>query len=255
MVDFVTLSILASILGTSALAITAFLSFRESKRQVKVMEKQLQQSIKLSNPHLKINELKFIEDSLNLGIENVGESNAYDIALMTSVTPYESKDDGNSFIPISNYELKDGNGQKIIGVDGGVLFSYENYNRTYLESKKSSTILITPYFLLQYPKTSKSLVGRSLNLKDLKDFFGQNHLKYALMSYSLVYKNSLSQTLTPLHICRFVIDLETDPSLEAAYNLKRKFGGYVIPNSEVGKQILVLPYEEYKNVDFNPDQY
>jgi hypothetical protein len=244
----VNLSVLASIIGTSVLAITAFLSFRESRRQSKVMEKRLLHSIKISNPKLKINEFKFVADQLNLNIENVGESNAYDIALMADIFPYQSKDDGKNFVLEDVRQLKDEYGIKVIEMVNGVLFSYENYNRTYLEPKKIRTINFIPQFYIKYAKNSKSFVGRALDLKSLIEFSELNNLRYLRMDYFLIYKNSLSDTLTPSHICSFIMDLKSDPNLEAAYNAKRKFGGYIISYSEIGKQVQLLSYEEYKNL-------
>ena len=91
-------------------------------------------------------------------------------------------------------------------------------------------------------------MGRALDLKSLIEFSELNNLRYLRMDYFLIYKNSLSDTLTPSHICSFIMDLKSDPNLEAAYNAKRKFGGYIISYSEIGKQVQLLSYEEYKNL-------
>ncbi len=247
----ISLLTVATLIATSVLAITAFFSFRESKKQVKTMEKQLSQSIKNRDPHLKINNFKFNGNNLDLNIENIGESMAYDIALMSSVFLYETKDGGKFFIPKSNYELYDED-IKVVDMLDGIIFSYENYNRTYAEPKKSRDMRTTPFFFIKYLENTKNLRGRGLSVEDLIKFSKTNNFRYVLMSCSLIYKNSLSMTLPPLHICSFIIDLETDSSLEVAYNEKRKFGGNAIPISEIGKQTLVIPYDDYKNLNFNP---
>lgn len=243
----VNIVLLASAIGTSALAITAFFSFIESKHQVNLMEKQLKHYIKISNPKLKINEFKFIANRIELDIENIGESNTYDISLMTSFFPYESKDGGKNFVPKQDCSLKD-NDINVTETSDGILFGYENYNRIYLEPKRTRKIDFTPQFYIRYSRNDKGYKGRALKIEDLLKFSKENSLRYLLMNYALVYKNYLGEVLPAVNICRFIMDIENDPSLEVAYNLKRGPNNYAIPISEIGKQFQVVSYEDYKNL-------
>lgn len=246
MVNLVTVVQIVTAIGTVALAVSAFLSSYISRRQVLMAAEQNLEIKKQNFPVLRVSQIKFNKNELEVSMTNIGNSPATLIGVSVNYFPArrtiltEEEADlpaGSEKSSTGFYQRYDYNSQPLYYEAKRAYFhpvvvfpKHADIEKLYLGAKEKAIykfdILIQE---LDNKEEMESLTGKYFDMIEFRNFLESNGHDCAGIVLSLTGKDLNENSIDETPLGKFIYDLETDKNLEEAYN--RKHSIYFLPLS------------------------
>lgn len=196
--------------GTILLAIFAFYSSIQSRKQSEKLEEMQTAQLNLGSPVLRVENFEFKENTLKAKIKNIGNGVAIDVGVCSHFSPA-------IFIPDSKSKKNTKN--KIWGkfsywpkklffngkesISSGAITRFK-FNSTSAEIAPNETIKleVKPEFFIKFGK-SYLASSQSLSFDKFQKFLNENNITFVELVFDLAYKDLSERHLTDRHIARF----------------------------------------------------
>jgi len=211
-------------------------------RQSRIVEKQALLQRSQTYPYLKIREAKVSQNTVNLVLENTGETPAFQLGLLVCFIPCSGQRNGHWQF-VSEVPFPSGSSMKVGYPTKGYVPLKTKTGAAKLYGKENDVFTAEPMFL--FKSSRKGFLKGSLhydNFEELKERLMSQGIRFVALMIALVYKDA-AETLQEFEPIRdFIVDLRKHGNLEQASN-----DGIPFYDKTVGlEEIPCIDYEFYR---------
>jgi len=255
------LSAFASILvaiATFTLAYFTWSTLKQTRKEYAVTRKQLLLLQHEKDPKLLLASYSFKGDSLNIKVKNIGDGEAYSLAVVTNfylsqidIREYRT-DSAGKRIPYGVYVLA--NKPLKTTLEGKLTSLFPRKCANFVSKNKKESIVLYPYetiqenldlnFLLEEDKQSGHIAK---NFSELKDILRENKTNAVWLHFSIEYKNNLEDIVDYINLAEFVFDINAHKNLEEACAAGIRLEYRQLGQKEIETEIGWEKYDNYKN--------
>lgn len=262
MVNVVTIVQIVTAIGTVALALTAFFSSYISRQQVlKAAEQNLE--IKKQNfPVLKVSNVMFHENDLELKITNIGNSSATLIGVYTNYVPAKKTiltEEEAELLPTAEksptglYKRYDFNSQPLYYEGENAFFhpvvvfpNNVDISNLYLSPGETVNFVFKLYIQIANAKEEwDSTFEKYFEILELMDFMKENGHSCGGLIIGLTGKDMNENSIDEVPLGKFIFDLEIDDNLEDAFERRQTISFVPITRKELFLQSMFLSKMTY----------
>jgi len=230
--------------GTISLALVTYMAWGQAKEQLKVMRRQLILSQREKDPLLQVVEKKYIKDSIQLKIKNIGAGNACQIAILTSFCFLKNNENiaegQRTWLNWEGVSTITMDGKKYTSTPGAGYISF-GASPKIIKPGEMKEVMINPKFMF---KTGNSLNFQAMDWPGLKEYMENNEIEAVNLFMVVIYKNIMEEIKDYAPVGDFIFELKKHDSLEKAFTENIKVSGiHPFPFDD----IEWLPFDFYKN--------
>ncbi len=268
----------AMAVGTIFLAIVAYRSLGEGKRQLKQVSRQTEIFRSQQDPFLKVQNFRFEGDTLVLDVENMGKGRAVWVGIESwfwLVYP-RTYADREGRTPISYAQVEQGiaKGEKLVWtrfeMDTKTKLGYKDWKETFpttavtflvnsrvgdaiIEAGEKCHFEVQPFFEVKNRAVDASEMKGS-KFDELKQILKACRVRFVALELTSVCKDPLMNNVPGESFCKFVVDLDAHPTLESAFQKRIDFHFVPLGPREVAKMGFI-DGDFYEGVTFgsSPD--
>jgi hypothetical protein len=236
------LSVIGSI-ATFIVAIITLYNVLHSRRQLKLMEKQVILSRSEVYPLIDVEDKKVNGNAVELKLKNKGRGPAFRIGFRTRFIPLEIKASKWDFID-ELYEYENKKVKRIYPIDCVVLLKTKRHQENKLHPKEVDIFTGEIKFMYSYSKKNQLSSWRYLPWEDLRELFATNKLRFAAVGLSLVYQDITESIIEEEQLYFFVIDFAKHKSIEEAIKDNMPLPPHTVSLEDIG----VIDWTSYKSL-------
>jgi hypothetical protein len=239
-------TILASV-GTLLVAIIAFYNSRNTRRQLKLMEKQVILQRSELNPFLEILTKKIENGRITLELRNRGKGPAILIALETRFQPLRIDSSQWDFVS-EIYEFANQRKRRIY-LGTGIIPLKNAYGKAILYSDETNNFSGELKFLYKYSKSRESSEFKFDSFQELSDLLGANGIRFSAIVLNMVYKDISESVIESESLYFAVLDIKKHKSMADVIADKEPLP---LPPSSISlEDVPCIDEELYKNLRSN----
>lgn len=236
------LSVIGSI-ATFIVAIITLYNVLHSRRQLKLMEKQVILSRSEVYPLIDVKDKKVNGNEVELKLKNKGRGPAFRIGLRTHFIPLEIKASKWNFVD-ELYEYENEKAKRIYPMDCVVLLKTKRHQENKLHPKEEDVFAGEIRFIHSYSKKNPWASWRCLSWEDLEKLFATNKLRFAAVRLGLVYQDITESIIEEDGLYFFVIDFAKHKSIEEAIKDNVPLPPHAVSLEDIG----IIDWTSYKSL-------